>query len=128
MSATWPGTISTSTGRRRQRPQLSSRANYPLTRSSLPVESRHQECLSQDMAVHGVHDGGACGGRLLRRSLRDLELGVQRIQLEGVVMVRAGRRAWAHVCVAPQAHLTAAIRKLAGSDTFGETGGRTRNV
>src|SRR2546429_490904 len=92
------------------------------------MESRDQDGFAEHVTVHGVDDSGARGGGFLRRALRNLELRVERVQLERVVMIWTGRRAGTHVGVRSQAHLTAAVGQLALRETFGESSRRAGNV
>src|SRR5258708_4143652 len=81
------------------------------TRTALPMEACDEDRLPEHVTVHGVDHchTGICG--FLRRALRDIELRVERIELERVVMVRTGWCARTHVRVRTQTDLTASIRK-----------------
>ena len=80
------------------------------------------------MAVHCIDHSHArfCG--LLRRTLRHIELGIQRVKLERVVMVWTGRRSRTHIAIRTQAHLAAAIGQLPGLDALGQACRRSRNI
>jgi len=86
------------------------------------MESRDEDGLSKHMSVHRVHNRGSRGCRFLRGALRNIELRIERVELERVVMVRTGRCAGTHVRIRAQADLTAAIRQLALRNALGQTG------
>ena len=92
------------------------------------MEAPDQNSFPQYVTVHRADDRHARIGGLLRRTLRDLEFHIERVQFERVVMVRTRRRAGAHVRVRSQADLTASVGQLTLRDTFLEAGRRRRDV
>src|SRR5262245_51636113 len=70
------------------------------------MKTRDQDRLAEHVTVHRIDDSRARRRCLLRRTLRNVELGVEGVELEGVVMVRPGRCSRAHVGIRAEAHLT----------------------
>ena len=73
------------------------------------MEARNEDGFAEHVAVHRVDDGGAGVGRLRRHALRHVQLDVERVQLQRLMVIRAGGRAHPHVRVRTQADLTAAV-------------------
>src|SRR5439155_7157608 len=81
------------------------------TQSLLAVEAGNEHRLAEYVAVHRVDHFIACRRRFLRSGgHRHVDLRVERVQLEGVVMVRSGPGAGAHVAGRAQARLARAVR------------------
>src|SRR5262249_1740836 len=87
---------------------------------------------ADNVAVHRINDAVAkidnslpvrAGGRL-----SDIELRIQRIELESVVVIRSGSGAGSHVAGTAQADLTRSIRLFALWATFRHSGCRGGNI
>src|SRR4029079_3768452 len=96
------------------------------------METSDEYRFAENVAIHGVNDvvtkidhglSICSGGRL-----SDIELGVERVELEGEVMIRSGPRSGTQVTGAAQADLTRSIRQFTLSDAFRQTRGRAGDV
>src|SRR5437762_2632900 len=94
----------------------------------LLMEPGNQNRFTENMAVHCVDHSHTRIGGLLRRTLRHIELGVERIKFECVEMVWTGRRTWIHIAIRAQAHLTAAIGQFPGHNALRQACRRPRNI
>src|SRR4029450_2913251 len=93
-----------------------------------PPEQSAVDRFSENVSLHRLHDVGArlegVAGWL------DIELGVQRVELEHIMMLRPGRRRTrTAIHLACRADLIASIRELRTLRySFRQPGGRARNV
>ena len=93
--------------------------------SLLAMEPADQHRLADYMSIHRVHDRvprlGRDRSRNLTLRLWDVELGIERVKLERVVVIRTGRGPWPHIAVRPKAQLACAIRQLSRLEAFRQT-------